>query len=67
VNVRFIGPMESLAVKKLPTGDKWTYEVKLDGFRAVAVPFPPKSMLTLILIAIVRRVFSYVSTTAFSE
>jgi ATP-dependent DNA ligase len=37
VSARFIKPMESLAVKKLPMGDKWTYEVKLDGFRAIAV------------------------------
>lgn len=29
--------MESLAGKTLPTGEKGTYEVKLDGFRAVAV------------------------------
>jgi len=29
--------METVAVKKLPTGGRWTYEVKLDGFRAVAV------------------------------
>lgn len=37
MNVRFIKPMESLAGKTLPTGEKGTYEVKLDGFRAVAV------------------------------
>src|SRR5215831_3736995 len=29
--------MECLPAKRLPTGDGWTYVVKLDGFRAVAV------------------------------
>ena len=29
--------MESLPIKKLPLGTKWTYEVKLDGFRIEAV------------------------------
>jgi bifunctional non-homologous end joining protein LigD len=37
VNVRFIKPMECLSAKKLPTGDGWTYEIKLDGFRVQAV------------------------------
>jgi bifunctional non-homologous end joining protein LigD len=29
--------MECLAVPKLPDGPKWVYEIKLDGYRAVAV------------------------------
>ena len=29
--------MECLSVKKLPTGQQWTYEIKLDGFRVEAV------------------------------
>jgi DNA ligase D-like protein (predicted ligase) len=29
--------MESLPVKQLPSGTKWTYEIKLDGFRMEAV------------------------------
>jgi ATP-dependent DNA ligase len=33
----FIKPMECLAVSKLPEGEQWAYEVKLDGDRAVAV------------------------------
>ena len=33
----FIGPMPCLAVKKLPEGDAWHYELKLDGYRALAV------------------------------
>src|SRR6478609_9168718 len=31
----FIAPMQALAVEKLPEGD-WLYEVKLDGYRALA-------------------------------
>src|SRR6266481_3133028 len=31
----FIEPMQALAVEKLPEGD-WLYEIKLDGYRALA-------------------------------
>ena len=33
----FLEPMECLAVTKLPEGLEWVYEIKLDGYRAVAV------------------------------
>ena len=33
----FIEVMECLAVLKIPDGSDWIYEVKLDGYRAVAV------------------------------
>src|ERR1700744_105979 len=33
----FIPPMELLAVTRLPEGPEWTYEVKLDGYRAQAI------------------------------
>jgi ATP-dependent DNA ligase len=33
----FIEPMECLAVSKLPEGSQWIWEIKLDGYRAVAV------------------------------
>jgi DNA ligase D-like protein (predicted ligase) len=33
----FIEPMECLAVSQLPKGSKWVWEIKLDGYRAVAV------------------------------
>jgi bifunctional non-homologous end joining protein LigD len=33
----FITPMECLAVSRLPDGMDWAYEVKLDGYRAVAI------------------------------
>jgi ATP-dependent DNA ligase len=33
----FIKPMECLSVSKLPEGEQWIYEVKLDGYRAVGV------------------------------
>ena len=33
----FIEPMECALVPKLPEGSDWTYEVKLDGYRAIGV------------------------------
>jgi ATP-dependent DNA ligase len=33
----FIEPMECLAVSKLPEGAEWVWEIKLDGYRAIAV------------------------------
>src|SRR6266446_8030042 len=33
----FIEPMECALVPKLPEGPQWTYEVKLDGYRAIGV------------------------------
>ena len=32
----FIEPMEWLATTKLPGGPQWVYEIKLDGYRALA-------------------------------
>src|SRR6266403_5809902 len=32
----FIEPMYAQAVTELPSGDPWTYEAKLDGYRCVA-------------------------------
>ena len=37
MSVRFIEPMECLPVAKVPEGDHWTYELKLDGYRLEAV------------------------------
>lgn len=34
---RFIQPMECLPLEKIPAGELWTYELKLDGYRLVAV------------------------------
>ena len=34
---RFVEPMQARLVTKLPEGDPWLYEVKLDGYRAVAI------------------------------
>ena len=36
-DAQFIEPMACLAVKKLPEGEAWEYELKLDGYRALAV------------------------------
>jgi bifunctional non-homologous end joining protein LigD len=33
----FVEPMECALVPKLPEGSAWTYEVKLDGYRAIGV------------------------------
>jgi ATP-dependent DNA ligase len=33
----FIEPMECLSVSKLPEGPQWIWELKLEGYRAVAV------------------------------
>ena len=33
----FVEPMECLAVGKLPSGPEWVYEIKLDGYRALAI------------------------------
>jgi bifunctional non-homologous end joining protein LigD len=33
---RFIEPMLLLRTEKLPEGDPWAYELKLDGYRALA-------------------------------
>ena len=33
----FIEPMQCLSVSKLPTGPLWTWEIKMDGYRALAV------------------------------
>jgi DNA ligase D-like protein (predicted ligase) len=37
MSARFVEPMQCLAVKKLPEGAAWEYELKLDGYRALAV------------------------------
>jgi ATP-dependent DNA ligase len=34
---RFFAPMLLLATKSLPEGDDWDYELKLDGYRAIAI------------------------------
>lgn len=33
----FVEPMQARLVTKLPEGDRWLYEVKLDGYRAIAI------------------------------
>ena len=37
MKARFIEPMLALAVKELPTGPEWAYELKLDGYRALGL------------------------------
>jgi ATP-dependent DNA ligase len=33
----FVEPMDCLPVSKLPGGSKWLWELKLDGYRAIAI------------------------------
>lgn len=35
--LKFVEPMECLLVSRLPEGPEWTYEIKLDGYRAQAL------------------------------
>ena len=50
----FIEPMECALVSKLPAGPSWAYEVKLDGYRVVAV----KSTQEIILYSRNRKNFT---------
>lgn len=36
-NPAYVEPMQAKLVTKLPEGDRWLYETKLDGYRAVAI------------------------------
>jgi len=36
-NAKFIDPMLLLAAETLPEGPGWAYELKLDGYRALAI------------------------------
>jgi bifunctional non-homologous end joining protein LigD len=33
----FIEPMAATAVAELPRGPEWSYEIKLDGYRVIAL------------------------------
>jgi ATP-dependent DNA ligase len=35
--LHFISPMECLEVDQLPEGELWQYELKLDGYRTIAI------------------------------
>src|SRR5213082_175869 len=35
--LRFISPMECLEVDQIPEGELWQYELKLDGYRTIAI------------------------------
>jgi DNA ligase D-like protein (predicted ligase) len=37
IRAQFLEPMLLLATSNLPEGDAWSYELKLDGYRAIAV------------------------------
>ena len=44
-NARFIEPMLLLPAQTLPEGPSWTYELKLDGYRALAIKTGGKARL----------------------
>ena len=44
-DAHFVEPMPCLAVNKLPEGEAWQYELKLDGYRALAVKHSGQVML----------------------
>jgi ATP-dependent DNA ligase len=33
----FIEPMQCKPVTELPSGEKWTFQIKFDGYRCIAV------------------------------
>ncbi len=35
--LRFFRPMECLKVDRIPEGELWQYELKLDGYRCIAI------------------------------
>jgi bifunctional non-homologous end joining protein LigD len=41
----FVEPMDCLSVSKLPAGSEWIWEIKFDGYRALAVK--PETGVTL--------------------
>lgn len=41
----FVSPMKAKLVEEMPEGDEWAYEVKFDGFRALAVMVKGKAHL----------------------
>src|SRR5712664_1752438 len=45
MKAEFIEPMECALVPKLPDGPDWTYEVKLDGYRAIGVKTSREAIL----------------------
>jgi ATP-dependent DNA ligase len=59
---RFIEPMECLPAERMPEGDLWTYELKLDGYRLVAVKTAGRVTLYSRRGTDLSRRFQYVTT-----
>jgi len=45
VKAAFVEPMQCKAVTELPEGDDWTFEIKFDGYRCIAVKTGNKATL----------------------
>jgi len=45
MEMKFIGPMLAKPVTELPQGADWQYEIKLDGYRALAIKKPGSARL----------------------
>jgi DNA ligase D-like protein (predicted ligase) len=58
----FIESMECLPVSKLPQGQDWSYEIKLDGFRLEAVKKSGETTLYSRRGNILNRKFHYIAT-----
>src|SRR6202162_3167124 len=56
----FIEPMECLSVSKLPEGNQWIWEVKLDGYRALAFKSGTGVALSSRRIKSLNRQFPYI-------
>ena len=56
VKAQFIDPTLQLRTERLPEGPEWSYEIKLDGYRALAIKpaggFNRRSWVTCMLIII---------------
>lgn len=54
--------MECLPATKLPEGEKWTYELKLDGYRLEVVRFGAETTLYSGSKNILNQKFPYIAT-----
>jgi bifunctional non-homologous end joining protein LigD len=56
----FVEPMECLAVSRLPGAGRWIWEIKIDGYRAIAVKSDDRINLYSRTRKSFNRQFSYI-------